>query len=199
MKKILLSVASLFVLSSSSFALDCDYLKTKESKFVKEDLACLTQELSPLMKQMLQPPVRIDDITSLVEIYESIPGKEITFYYQIDKEVRFDDTKLPSMKKDMAESLMELNCSNKEFIEMFEFGAHFRYSYNQLNKNLFDNVFTKETCDTYLKSKPVKAVVPVIENKVENVKTEEVKNEVIKENKIGDIKRIEIKPVPATK
>lgn len=145
MKKILLSVATIF-LASNAFALDCSHLDNTNGKFKKEDLPCITQELAPLMKNLMGTPLRIDDMTSLVDIYESSSGKEITFFYQIDSSTKVDDTLLPTLKDNMKANLVELNCYDESMREIFDLGVEFKYSYNQLNKNLFDSIVNKETC-----------------------------------------------------
>lgn len=145
MKKILLSISTLF-LASSAFALDCSYLDKAEGKFKKEDLPCVTQELAPLMKTLMGTPLRIDEITSLVDIYETAPGKEITFYYQVDSAAKVDDSLIPSLKENMKTNLIELNCYDANMREIFDLGVNFKYSYNQLNKNLFESIVDKDTC-----------------------------------------------------
>ncbi len=145
MKKFLLSVSALFI-ASSAFALDCSYLDNAQGKFKKEDLPCVTQELPPLMKTLMGTPLKIDEITSLVDIYETVPGKEITFFYQIDSSAKVDTNMLPSLKENMESNLVDLNCYDPNMREIFDLGINFKYSYNQLNKNLFESIVNKDTC-----------------------------------------------------
>ena len=176
MKKILLSVASFFALTSSAYALDCSYLNNKQTAFEPKDLPCLTQELVPVMKQMLQLPVKVDELTTLFDVYETKKGKEITFFYSLDSRVQLNEKETQETKEALAKVITKSNCENPQFVEMFNIGGEVNFSYSQLNKVLFEIPFNRDSCKTYL------------ENKTNNVKTDEVKTNVVKTDEVNSSK-----------
>lgn len=176
MKKILLSVASFFALTSSAYALDCSYLNDKKTAFEPNDLPCLTQELVPVMKEMLKLPVKVDEMTTLFDVYETKKGKEITFFYSLDSRVQLNEKETQETKKELTKFITKSNCENPKFVEMFNIGGEFNYSYSQLNKVLFEIPFNRDSCKTYFK------------NKTNNVKTDEVKTNVVKTDVVNSSK-----------
>lgn len=141
-----------FIIVNNIFAkdLNCDYLKTKTTSFIPEDLACLIQELPKLMKEKLELPKIIDDKTKLVDIVETINGKEITYFYNIEEKTFNPFEPNDDIRNIVYIKTIKDNCSNSKFIQFFNLGADFKFMYIKNNKDvLFNFLINKKVCNEF--------------------------------------------------
>lgn len=130
--------------------LNCEYLKTKDTPLTQNDLPCLIQELPILMKKNLELPKVIDEKTKLVNIRETLEGKEITYYYNITENIFSPFNPEKEIRGKAYLSAIEANCSNPKFIELFNLGADFKFIYFKNNKDvIFNFLINKKICNDF--------------------------------------------------
>lgn len=128
----------------------CEYLKTKNTHLVEEDLPCLIYKLPILMKKNLELPKMIDEKTTLMDVKETLKGKEITFIYNI-KENHFNPFSPDKDERGIAYySAITSNCSNPRFVELFNLGAVFKFLYLKNNEEIiFNFLINKKVCNDF--------------------------------------------------
>lgn len=151
MKKVFFVIIFNFIIVNNIFSkdLDCEYLKTKTTALLPEDLPCLIQELPKLMKEKLELPKVIDDKTKLVDVVETKIGKELSYFYEIEEK-----TFNPFDPSDEIRNLAYLltikdNCSNSKFMKFFNLGADFKFVYIKNNEILFNFLINKKVCNDF--------------------------------------------------
>lgn len=143
MRKKILSLCVIGLMSNSLYALDCAYMDAYGddlSKIKAKDAPCVAQIVSEYMSK--EVPIQVDKYTKILSVQNT--GTSLSYKYKI--EGMSNDT-VTNGKDRLKQVITASNCSDPQTNWIFNVGVDVTHRYfDSLGTFLFDFVVNKESC-----------------------------------------------------